>query len=55
MTETSASTHRDLTDHELQQLRIDLAAAFRLAVQFDSHESVGNHFSAAVSAEASAF
>lgn len=33
----------------LQQLRVDLAAAFRLAVQFDWHEAVGNHFSAAVS------
>jgi ribulose-5-phosphate 4-epimerase/fuculose-1-phosphate aldolase len=30
-------------------LRVDLAAAFRLAVRFDWHESVGNHFSAAVS------
>jgi len=55
VTETSASTHRDLTDHELQQLRIDLAAAFRLAVQFDWHESVGNHFSAAVSADGKRF
>ena len=27
-------------------LRVDLAAAFRLAVEFDWHESVGNHFSA---------
>ncbi|HEX4847358.1 MAG TPA: class II aldolase/adducin family protein [Novosphingobium sp.] len=31
------------------QLREDLAAAFRLAAQFGWHESVGNHFSAAVS------
>lgn len=31
------------------ELREDLAAAFRLAVQFGWHESVGNHFSAAVS------
>jgi len=30
-------------------LRIDLAAAFRLAARFGWHESVGNHFSAAVS------
>ncbi len=36
-------------------LRIDLAAAFRLAVQFGWHESVGNHFSAAVSADGSKF
>ena len=31
------------------QLREDLAAAFRLAAQMGWHESVGNHFSAAVS------
>jgi len=36
-------------------LRIDLAAAFRLAVQFDWHESVGNHFSAAVSSDGRRF
>jgi ribulose-5-phosphate 4-epimerase/fuculose-1-phosphate aldolase len=37
------------------QLRIDLAAAFRLAVAFDWHESVGNHFSAALSADGRRF
>ncbi|MGF1630133.1 MAG: class II aldolase/adducin family protein [Kiloniellaceae bacterium] len=37
------------------ELRIDLAAAFRLAVQFGWHESVGNHFSAAVSADGHRF
>jgi ribulose-5-phosphate 4-epimerase/fuculose-1-phosphate aldolase len=36
-------------------LRVDLAAAFRLAVKFDWHESVGNHFSAAVSADGKRF
>ena len=36
-------------DQALSALRIDLAAAFRLAVRFGWHESVGNHFSAAVS------
>ena len=36
-------------------LRVDLAAAFRLAVHFDWHESVGNHFSAAVSPDGSRF
>lgn len=30
-------------------LRVDLAAAFRLAARFGWHESVGNHFSAALS------
>lgn len=37
------------------QLRIDLAAAFRIAVMFDWHESVGNHFSAAVSDDGTRF
>ena len=36
-------------------LRIDLAAAFRLAVHFNWHESVGNHFSAAVSPDGAKF
>jgi ribulose-5-phosphate 4-epimerase/fuculose-1-phosphate aldolase len=37
--------------HDSQEwaLRVDLAAAFRLAVQFGWHESVANHFSAAIS------
>ncbi|WP_428646972.1 class II aldolase/adducin family protein [Roseibium sp.] len=38
-----------------QALREDLAAAFRLAVRFGWHESVGNHFSAAVSEDGSKF
>ena len=38
-----------------QQLRIDLAAAFRLAATFDWHESVGNHFSCAVSDDGKTF
>ncbi len=36
-------------------LRVDLAAAFRLAVEFNWHESVGNHFSASVSADGRQF
>ncbi|MEL7104458.1 MAG: class II aldolase/adducin family protein [Pseudomonadota bacterium] len=39
----------------LQALRVDLAAAFRLAVRFDWHESMGNHFSAAVSEDGRQF
>jgi ribulose-5-phosphate 4-epimerase/fuculose-1-phosphate aldolase len=46
---------RDSSADEIQALRIDLAAAFRLAVQFGWHESVGNHFSAAVSADGKRF
>ena len=38
-----------------RQLRIDLAAAFRLAAGFNWHESVGNHFSVAVSADGKRF
>ena len=37
------------------QLRVDLAAAFRLAVRFDWHEAVANHFSLAVSADGKKF
>ena len=37
------------------QLRIDLAAMFRLAVLNDWHEGVANHFSAAVSADGKRF
>lgn len=36
-------------------LRIDLAAAFRLAVHFNWHESVGNHFSVAATPDGSKF
>ncbi len=36
-------------------LRVDLAAVFRLAVEFDWHESVANHFSAAVSEDGKMF
>ncbi len=36
-------------------LRVDLAAAFRLAAHFDWHESVANHFSAATSPDGKTF
>jgi ribulose-5-phosphate 4-epimerase/fuculose-1-phosphate aldolase len=45
---------RDLPD-TTQALRVDLAAAFRLTARFGWHESVGNHFSAAVSADGRRF
>jgi len=38
-----------------EALRIDLAAAFRIAVAFGWHESVGNHFSVAVSPDGTRF
>jgi ribulose-5-phosphate 4-epimerase/fuculose-1-phosphate aldolase len=49
------TTNGDLDDDAIGALRIDLAAAFRLAVQFNWHESVGNHFSAAISGNGKRF
>ena len=40
---------------EIRTLRIELAAAFRIAAELGWHESVGNHFSAAVSADGTRF
>jgi ribulose-5-phosphate 4-epimerase/fuculose-1-phosphate aldolase len=37
------------------RLRVDLAAAFRLAVHYDWHEAVANHFSLAVSPDGKQF
>lgn len=45
----------DIAGDDLTRLRIDLAAAFRLCDQFGWSESVGNHFSAAVSADGKRF
>lgn len=42
-------------DSEEWQLRVDLAAAFRLAVEHGWHEAVANHFSLAVSADGKQF
>jgi ribulose-5-phosphate 4-epimerase/fuculose-1-phosphate aldolase len=42
-------------DAELWQMRVDLAAAFRLAAQMNWHESVANHFSLAVSPDGKKF
>lgn len=49
------SSSSELSADALQALRVDLAAAFRLVARFDWHESVGNHFSAAVSADGRRF
>ncbi|MFN3661506.1 class II aldolase/adducin family protein [Yoonia sp.] len=51
----AANPADDLNGTELQNLRLDLAAAFRLCAQMNWHESVGNHFSAAVSADGKRF
>ncbi len=53
-TVTSRLTGQDY-DADEWRLRVDLAAAIRLAVHFDWHESVANHFSAAVSADGKPF
>jgi ribulose-5-phosphate 4-epimerase/fuculose-1-phosphate aldolase len=42
-------------DEDEWRLRVDLAAAFRLAVAHGWHESVANHFSLAVSADGKKF
>src|ERR1041384_4748977 len=57
LSETSMSVTQLKTsrDSEERQLRVDLAAAFRLAVEMNWHEGVGNHFSAAVSADGKQF
>mgnify|MGYP003408514294 CR=1 FL=1 len=47
MSVTQLKTSRE---SEEWQVRVDLAAAFRLTVEMNWHEGVGNHFSAAVSA-----
>jgi ribulose-5-phosphate 4-epimerase/fuculose-1-phosphate aldolase len=44
-----------VNDATMTALRIDLAAAFRLTAQFGWHESVGNHYSVAVSPDGKTF
>jgi ribulose-5-phosphate 4-epimerase/fuculose-1-phosphate aldolase len=44
-----------VTEAEIAALREDLAAAFRITAQMGWSESVGNHFSAAVSADGKQF
>lgn len=51
---TSVTKLKTKTSEE-QQLRIDLAAAFRLAEHFNWHEGVANHFSLAVSPDGKQF
>jgi ribulose-5-phosphate 4-epimerase/fuculose-1-phosphate aldolase len=51
---TSVTQLKTKTSEE-KQLRIDLAAAFRLAEHFNWHEGVANHFSLAVSSDGKQF
>jgi len=50
------ANHARIADVDMEwPLRVDLAAAFRLAAQFNWHESVGNHFSVAISPDGKHF
>jgi ribulose-5-phosphate 4-epimerase/fuculose-1-phosphate aldolase len=54
----SATTHRlkdPAIDSKQWRLRVDLAACFRMAAELEFHESVANHFSAAVSDDGKKF
>jgi len=55
MSIATALDKTETTGADEWQLRVDLAAAFRLAVRFDWHEAVANHFSLAVSPDGSKF
>jgi ribulose-5-phosphate 4-epimerase/fuculose-1-phosphate aldolase len=52
---TAVTKLKTRISEEEWQLRVDLAAAFRLAVRYDWHEAVANHFSLAVSADGRKF
>jgi len=52
---TSSAKVVPLESSDESQLRIDLAAALRLAAYYDWHEGVANHFSAAVSPDGKKF
>ncbi len=55
MNTIAALRKSEATGADEWQLRVDLAAAFRLAVRYNWHEAVANHFSLAVSADGSKF
>jgi ribulose-5-phosphate 4-epimerase/fuculose-1-phosphate aldolase len=52
---TSFKSARSTSDVPEWQMRVDLAAAFRLAAHYDWHEAVANHFSLAVSRDGKEF
>jgi ribulose-5-phosphate 4-epimerase/fuculose-1-phosphate aldolase len=52
---TNFKSARSVSDAGEWQLRVDLAAAFRLAAYYDWHEAVANHFSLAVSKDGKSF
>ena len=55
MADVTAFTRKPTTNTAEKQLRVDLAAAFRLSAHFDWHEAVANHFSLAVSPDGKQF
>lgn len=55
MTNVTKLKPANTTTTEEWQMRVDLAAAFRLAVHYDWHEAVANHFSLAVSPDGKQF
>jgi ribulose-5-phosphate 4-epimerase/fuculose-1-phosphate aldolase len=55
MNVASALKSKSRTDTAEWQLRVDLAAAFRLAARFGWNEAIANHFSVAVSGDGSTF
>ncbi len=52
---TSFRTAKSTSDADEWQLRVDLAAAFRLVAHYNWHEAVANHFSVAVSNDGKQF
>ena len=55
MADVTAFNRKPTTNAAEKQLRVDLAAAFRLAAHYDWHEAVANHFSLAVSPDGKQF
>lgn len=55
MADVAAFNRKSVPNAAERQLRIDLAAAFRLAALNDWHEAVANHFSLAVSPDGKQF
>ncbi len=55
MADVTAFSRKPGTNAAERQLRIDLAAAFRLSAFYDWHEAVANHFSLAVSPDGKQF
>ena len=50
-----AAVGNTMVELDEDQIRVDLAAAFRLAARMDLHESVANHFSATISSDGKRF